>query len=97
MRTRPARKHPLRATCKVRTKSMRYHVFATDYDGTIAHHGMVSQSTLDSLYRLRESGRRIVLVTGRELEDLRQVFPEEQVFDWIVAEKWALIYSPATK
>lgn len=76
---------------------MRYHVFATDYDGTIAHHGTVNQSTLDSLYRLRESGRRVVLVTGRELEDLRQVFPEEQVFDWIVAENGALIYSPATK
>src|SRR5688572_9082833 len=76
---------------------MRYHVFATDYDGTLAHHGIVSQSTLDSLRRLRDSGRRIVLVTGRELEDLRQVFPEEQVFDWIVAENGALIYSPATK
>jgi hydroxymethylpyrimidine pyrophosphatase-like HAD family hydrolase len=76
---------------------MRYHVFATDYDGTLAHHGIVDQTTLDSLRRLRDSGRRIVLVTGRELEDLRRVFADEQVFDWIVAENGALIYSPSTK
>ncbi len=36
-------------------------------------------------------------MTGRELEDLKQVFSEEQVFDWIVAENGALIYSPGTK
>lgn len=76
---------------------MRYHVIATGHDGTLAHHGRVSETTLDSLRRLRESGRRIVLVTGRELEDLKRVFPEEQVFDWIVAENGALIYSPSTK
>jgi HAD superfamily hydrolase (TIGR01484 family) len=49
---------------------------ATDYDGTLAHHGTVSAKTLAAIHRLRASGKKLVLVTGRRLEELKQVFPD---------------------
>lgn len=76
---------------------MRYHVLATDYDGTLARHGQVDDATLARLEQVRKSGRRLVLVTGRELDDLKQVFPPLDLFDCIVAENGALLYEPATR
>lgn len=76
---------------------MRYHALACDYDGTLAHHGRVDEETIDALHRLRESGRRLILVTGRELDDLQTVFPQLDLFDRIVAENGALLYCPATR
>jgi HAD superfamily hydrolase (TIGR01484 family) len=49
---------------------MRYHALACDYDGTIAHEGRVDDETIAALGRLRDTGRRLILVTGRELQDL---------------------------
>jgi HAD superfamily hydrolase (TIGR01484 family) len=76
---------------------MRYHALATDYDGTIAHHGSVDEPTLQALRRLRDSGRKLILVTGRELEDLLSVFPHPKLFDRIVTENGAQVYRPASK
>jgi HAD superfamily hydrolase (TIGR01484 family) len=73
---------------------MRYLALASDYDGTLAHDGRVTPQTLASLKTLRESGRRLLMVTGRELEELQSVFPEHDIFDRIVAENGALIYTP---
>ena len=53
---------------------MRYVALACDYDGTIAHDGAVADSLVDALARLKDSGRRLLLVTGRELDDLCEVF-----------------------
>src|SRR3954447_7280153 len=52
-----------------REDAMRYLALATDYDGTLATAGRVTAPTLAALERLRQSGRRLLLVTGRELED----------------------------
>ena len=49
---------------------MRYLALACDYDGTLAQHGRVDETTLAALEKFRASGRRLLLVTGRELEDL---------------------------
>lgn len=76
---------------------MHYLALATDYDGTIAHDGVVDADTLAALVRLRASGRKLVLVTGRELEDLFTVFNHMDLFDWAVLENGALLYQPATK
>ena len=76
---------------------MRYLVLATDYDGTIARHGHVDDAVWAALRRLRQSGRRVVLVTGRELDDLQTVCPNLDLFDRVVAENGALIYQPKTK
>ena len=69
--------------------SMRFHALATDYDGTIAHHGKVDEATLAALERAQKSGRRLVLVTGRELPDLLTVFPRIDLFDLAVMENGA--------
>ncbi len=73
---------------------MRYTAIALDYDGTIARNGVVPPHVLDGLRRLRASGRRLFLVTGRELEELLGIFPEIEVFDLVVAENGALLYRP---
>ena len=52
---------------------MHYVALATDYDGTIARHGEVDEPTLAALDRLRGASRKLVLVTGRELDDLIRV------------------------
>jgi hydroxymethylpyrimidine pyrophosphatase-like HAD family hydrolase len=75
---------------------MRFRVVAADYDGTLAHEGRVDNRTLETLERVRESGRKLLLVTGRELESLRSVFTELGLFDLIVAENGALLYHPST-
>ena len=76
---------------------MRYLALCCDYDGTIAHHGRVDEPTLAALKRLRESGRRLLLVTGRELDELQTVFPHLDLFARVVAENGALIYRPETR
>lgn len=67
---------------------------ASDYDGTLAHHGAVSAATLGALRRLKASGRTLIMVTGRELPDLERVFPEVPLFDAVVAENGALLWRP---
>lgn len=76
---------------------MRYLALCTDYDGTIARHGVVDEPTIDALARLRESGRRLIMVTGRELPELMTVFPRLDLFNLVVAENGALLYDPQTK
>ena len=76
---------------------MRYHALACDYDGTLAHHGRVSDETVSALERLRSSGRRLILVTGRELDDLQQNFSRLEIFDRVVAENGAMLYCPKTR
>ncbi|MGH9696032.1 MAG: HAD-IIB family hydrolase, partial [Bryobacteraceae bacterium] len=76
---------------------MRYLALATDYDGTIAIDGKISGEAVSALARLRQSGRRAILVTGRRLDDLLAVCPDIDLFDSIVAENGALVYSPRTR
>lgn len=73
---------------------MRYIAAACDYDGTLAHEGVVTQETLAALKRLIASGRRLIIVTGRHLDDLLQVFPGAVMADTIVAENGAVIFRP---
>ena len=75
---------------------MRYHILAADYDGTIALHGKVTEETVEALKRLKASERKLILVTGRELDELKEIFPQYTLFDLIVAENGALIYDPST-
>ena len=76
---------------------MRFIAFACDYDETLASHGRVSSDGVAALKRLASSGRKLVLVTGRELDDLLGIFPEADVFDRIVAENGALVHRPASR
>ena len=75
---------------------MRYFCLISDYDGTLAHDGQVMPRTLEALKRVKASGRKLVLATGRELPDMLRVFPETSLFDLAVVENGALLYNPAT-
>ncbi len=69
---------------------------ATDYDGTLAHDGAVDQSAVEALEDFRRSGRKLILVTGRELPDLTRACSRIDLFDRVVAENGALLFTPAT-
>jgi hydroxymethylpyrimidine pyrophosphatase-like HAD family hydrolase len=76
---------------------MRYTTLACDYDGTIAHDGVVSEETMKALKACAKSGRKLVLVTGRELPELLEVCKELREFHLVVAENGGLLYDPATE
>src|SRR5262245_59370373 len=73
---------------------MRYLALASDYDGTLAHDSHVSEEALHAIERLRASGRKLILVTGREIPELQSVFPQYKLCDAIVAENGALLVWP---
>jgi len=90
-------KAPDKVAARFKGKQPMYFVaLVTDYDGTLATDGQVHAGTLEALKRFKESGRRIILATGRELPDLKKVFPQFEIFDLVVAENGALIYVPGT-
>jgi hydroxymethylpyrimidine pyrophosphatase-like HAD family hydrolase len=74
---------------------VRFRALAADYDGTLAKDGVVSPSTLKALQRVKESGRRLLLVTGRVFDELLEVFPEVDMFDRAVAENGLILFRPA--
>jgi hydroxymethylpyrimidine pyrophosphatase-like HAD family hydrolase len=76
---------------------MRYFALATDYDGTLARHGIVNEGTIAALQRLRASGRRLVLVTGRRLLELLDTFGRTDLFDLAVIENGAVLYHPENR
>jgi hydroxymethylpyrimidine pyrophosphatase-like HAD family hydrolase len=76
---------------------VRFRALATDYDGTLATHGLVEQDTIEALRRLVGSGRILLLATGRQISDLSRVFSRLDLFHRVVAENGAVIYCPQTR
>jgi phosphoglycolate phosphatase (TIGR01487 family) len=74
---------------------MKYRALACDYDGTLAHDGVVTPSTAAAVERFRASGLHLFMVTGRELPQLKQVCSILDRFEWVVAENGALLHRPA--
>ena len=74
---------------------MYFLALAVDFDGTIARDGRAEASTYDSLKRLKETGRRPILVTGRELRNLGD--SNLDLFARVVAENGTVVYDPSTK
>jgi HAD superfamily hydrolase (TIGR01484 family) len=72
---------------------MRYLALATDYDETLAEDGEVMSDVWAALGRVRQSGRKLILVTGRDLDDLLSICPLDR-FDRVVAENGGVIYHP---
>ncbi|KQQ85737.1 hypothetical protein ASF65_04095 [Aureimonas sp. Leaf324] len=75
--------------------TMFFLALAVDFDGTLASEGLVAAETFAALRRLRESGRRVVLVTGRELRDLCTHLSDLSIFDRVVAENGGVLLDPA--
>src|ERR671917_2684298 len=65
---------------RTRRQGVRYVALGCDYDGTLATDGRVGANVIAALGRVRASGRKLVMVTGRELDDLLQAFPRLDLF-----------------
>ena len=76
---------------------MRYVALAAGFDGTLARDGRCDERCIDALRALSATGRKLILVTGRELRELLEIFPEARIFDYVVAENGAVMYRPATR
>lgn len=76
---------------------MRYLAMAADYDGTLATDGTVLPETIEAIERLVASGRKLILVTGRVLPELLDIFPQVTLCERVVAENGGVLYWPATK
>jgi hypothetical protein len=76
---------------------VRYLALVTDYDDTVASEGRMAPFAVAAVERLRASGRRAILVTGRRLDHLRAACPHHDLFDYVVAENGAVVYAPQTR
>jgi HAD superfamily hydrolase (TIGR01484 family) len=76
---------------------MRYVAVAAGFDGTLAREDRCDERCIDALKALATTGRKLILVTGRGLRDLLEIFPEARLFDFVVAENGAVMHQPATR
>lgn len=76
---------------------MRYLALAADYDDTLATSGTLSAEAEAALRDLRRSGRRLLLLTGRTLEELGAVYSGLDLFDCIVLENGGVLYRPSNR
>jgi hydroxymethylpyrimidine pyrophosphatase-like HAD family hydrolase len=88
----PVERGPAAGAQRHRTNEY-FRAVALDYDGTLT--GAEEHPTADVLEAVaeaREQGCRVILVTGRILEELREVFPTcDRSFDAVVAENGAVL------
>lgn len=69
-------------------------VLASDVDGTLATAGRIPPEAFEALAGFREQGGTVVLITGRRLPELREVFPGlVEAADLVVAENGALLHA----
>lgn len=76
---------------------MRYVALAAGFDATLARNGRCDARCVEALRAIAASGRKLILVTRRELRDVLQNFPEAGVFDYLVAESGAVMHRTATR
>lgn len=67
---------------------------ATDFDGTLATDGVVLPATSEAMRKARATGILMILVTGRELRDFRELGTDLSIFDLAVVENGAILYDP---
>src|SRR5690606_5423537 len=76
---------------------MRFVALAAGFDGTLAREGRYDERCVHALKALAVTGRKLILVTARELRELLEIFPAARVFDYIVAENGGVMHRPATR
>lgn len=80
-------------SAKLEGMSAYFRVVAVDFDGTLTEGGRPEPDVLEALAEVRRSGRRVVLVTGRVVDELCGVFPDfDDWFDAVVAENGAVLH-----
>lgn len=75
---------------------MKFSVLALDFDGTIARRDTLDPDVREAITLLRTLGIVVIIVTGRILDDLRQVTGGLEFVDAVVAENGAVVEFPAT-
>ncbi len=71
-----------------------FSALAADYDETLACQGTLSDSVVRYFHELKKKGVRLILVTGRILDELIKICPHLNLFDVVVAENGAVLYQP---
>ncbi len=74
-------------------------ILASDYDGTLAEHGVLSADTVAALKAFKNAGGVLILVTGRDMQDIAgegrpPMTPHLGLFDCVVAENGAVLWDP---
>jgi HAD superfamily hydrolase (TIGR01484 family) len=75
---------------------MKLCVVALDYDGTIAHSGVMDPEVREAIGEVRGHGITVVIVTGRILSDLRALAGDLRSVDAVVAENGAVFAVPGS-
>src|SRR6266487_1149744 len=75
---------------------MKLAAIALDYDGTIAVDGVFDPLVRESIAAARQHGVVVILVTGRQLADLRRVAGDLTCLDAVVAENGGVLEFPAS-
>ena len=73
---------------------MKFSALALDYDGTIARDGSLDPDVRSAIAEVRSRGIAVVFVTGRILEELRQLTGGLGFVDAVVAENGAVLDFP---
>jgi hydroxymethylpyrimidine pyrophosphatase-like HAD family hydrolase len=75
---------------------LKFGVLALDYDGTVAERGRLDADVRTAIEEVRDHGIVVVLVTGRILDDLRQIAGDLSFADAVVAENGAILAFPGS-
>jgi hydroxymethylpyrimidine pyrophosphatase-like HAD family hydrolase len=73
---------------------MKFGILALDYDGTIARDGVLDPDVKSAIAEARMRGIVVVLVTGRNLSDLKRLAGGIEFVDAVVAENGAVLALP---
>ncbi len=72
-----------------------YRALASDYDSTLAFHGIAPREVWNALQELRDAGISVILVTGRHLPEVQSLLGADAgTFSCIVAENGGLLFDP---
>lgn len=73
---------------------MKLSVLALDYDGTVASDDRLDPSVREAITEARRRGIKVMVVTGRTVNELRRVAGELNFVDGVVAENGAIVHFP---
>jgi hydroxymethylpyrimidine pyrophosphatase-like HAD family hydrolase len=79
-----------------RDDPVKFSALALDYDGTVALDGAFDPAVREAVAEARQRGIAVILVTGRQLSDLRRVAGDLTCFDVVVGENGAVLDFPAS-
>ncbi len=72
--------------------AMPYRALALDFDGTLTRDGRLGDDVATAIEQVRAAGCRVLLVTGRILDELRREVPDiDRRFDALVGESGAVL------